>query len=211
MTLPRVYPILDSGIGAWPALGLAAATRALLEGGAGIVQFRHKGAWTRAVYEEVREAASLARAAGIPAIVDDRADIARLVGAGLHLGQDDLPPADARRLLGSEAVIGYSSHNPAQLCAAAAEPVDYVALGPVFATASKRNPDPVVGVEQVRACRALMARPLVAIGGITRANALDVLAAGADAVAVIGDFAPSPCTAETLRERMQTWQRLLKT
>ena len=97
-----------------------------------------------------------------------------LLDAGLHVGQDDLPPRDARRLMGADAVIGFSSHNVAQLCAAGGEPVDYVALGPVFATASKRNPDPVIGVEEIRRCRPLVDKPLVAIGGITRENALEV-------------------------------------
>jgi thiamine-phosphate pyrophosphorylase len=133
-----------------------------------------------------------------------------LLGAGLHVGQDDLAPRDARKLVGPDAILGFSSHNPAQLCAAGGEPVDYVALGPVFATASKRNPDPVVGVEEVRRCRALIEKPLVAIGGITEENALDVLRAGADSVAVIGGLlSPSP-TAQSLRQRMEQWQQLVK-
>ncbi len=106
-------------------------------------------------------------------VINDRADFALLLDAGLHVGQDDLPPRDARRLLGSGALLGFSSHNAGQLCAAAGEPVDYVALGPVYATGSKRNADPVVGVAEVRRCRALVEKPLVAIGGITMENALE--------------------------------------
>jgi thiamine-phosphate pyrophosphorylase len=111
--------------------------------------------------------------------------------------------------MGSQPLLGFSSHNGNQLCAAAGEPVDYVAFGPVFATASKRNPDAVVGVEELRRCRSLVEKPLVAIGGITRENAIDVLKAGADSVAVISDLVPEPATARSVRERMEEWQRLV--
>ena len=202
---PRVYPILDSQTGPWPALGLVPSVTALLAGGARILQFRHKGPWGRALFEEAAQAVRLCLEAGAVPVVDDRADIAALLGAGLHVGQDDLAPGEARRLIGPGAVLGFSSHNAAQLSAAADEPVDYVALGPVFPTVSKRNPDPVVGIEQVRACRARLAKPLVAIGGITRANARLVLAAGADCVAVIGDMMPEPPNVAALRKRMEEW------
>ncbi len=210
MRLPQVYPILDSGAGPWPALGLAAALEALLEGGARIVQLRHKGHWGRALFAEAREAAGLCRQANAVLIIDDRADIAAMLGAGLHVGQEDLAPCDARRVLGPHAVLGFSTHNPDQLRAAAGEPADYVALGPIYATASKQNPDPVVGVERLRDWRALAARPLVAIGGITRRNAAAVLAAGADSVAVIGDLMPRPCTAAAVRRRMAEWLQAAK-
>lgn len=205
MTIPRVYPILDSALGPWPALGLAPSVEALLSGGARILQLRHKGPWTRALFAEAREAAALCRAAGAELIVDDRADIAALLGCGLHVGQEDLEPRDARRIIGPRATLGFSSHNPEQLRAAAGEPLTYVAMGPIFPTASKRNPDPVVGIENLRACRALVDLPLVAIGGITRATAPAVIEAGADAVAVIGDMTPDPCNAQTLRARMEEW------
>jgi thiamine-phosphate pyrophosphorylase len=142
--------------------------------------------------------------------VDDRADIAMLLEAGLHVGQDDLPPRDARRLMGADAMIGYSSHNIQQICAAGGEPVDYVAFGPVYSTASKRNPDPVTGVEGLEECRTLVEKPLVAIGGITRETARAVLAAGADAVAVIGDLLPARLTSLSLRQRMEEWQLVTK-
>ena len=128
-----------------------------------------------------------------------------LLDAGLHVGQDDLAPRDARKLIGAEATLGYSSHNRAQLVAAGGEPVDYVAIGPIFATASKRNPDPVVGVGEIRRCRSLIEKPLVAIGGITVENARDVWDAGADSVAIIGALLPHPATARALRERMEEW------
>ncbi|HLK50426.1 MAG TPA: thiamine phosphate synthase [Bryobacteraceae bacterium] len=211
LQLPRVYPILDSETLARRGLTATAAAAALLEGGAGILQIRHKGHWARDFFEAAREVARLCREAGAHLVIDDRADFAMLLEAGLHVGQDDLSPRDARRLIGSQALLGYSSHNVKQLCAAAGEPVDYVALGPVFTTRSKQNPDPVLGVEEVRRCRALLEKPLVAIGGITRENALDVLRAGADSVAVISDLAPEPATARSVRERMEQWQQLVTT
>jgi thiamine-phosphate pyrophosphorylase len=187
---------------------IARAAEALLEGGAGILQLRHKQHWGRAVFDATREIARMCREAGALFIVDDRADIAMLLDAGLHVGQDDLPPRDARRLMGADAIIGYSSHDVRQVCAAGGEPVDYVAFGPIFATASKRNPDPVTGIEALKECRALLEKPLVAIGGITRETAAAAWAAGADSVAVIGDLLPADPTSVSLRQRMEEWQRL---
>jgi thiamine-phosphate pyrophosphorylase len=211
MRLPRVYPILDTESLRARAILLETAAAALLDGGAGILQIRHKGHWPRELFESAREVARLCREGGVPLIVNDRADFALLLEAGLHVGQDDLPPRDARKLMGPDALIGFSSHNPRQLCAAGGEPVDYVALGPVFATPSKANPDPVVGVEEVRHCRALLEKPLVAIGGITLENALDVLRAGADSVAVIAGLFPASPGAQSLRQRMEEWQQLVTT
>ena len=211
MKLPRLYPIVDTGILQARGMNVAAAAAAFLDGGASILQFRHKGHWSRAVFDDAKQIARLCAEAGAQFIVNDRADFALLLDAGLHIGQDDLPPRDARKLLGSSHPLGYSSHNPGQLCAAGGEPVDYVALGPIFATASKRNPDPVVGVEEVRRCRSLLEKPLVAIGGITLENAVDVLRAGADSIAVIGGLLAESTTAQTLRQRMEQWQQLVKT
>jgi thiamine-phosphate pyrophosphorylase len=211
MKLPRVYPILDTESLDGRSIALETAAAAFLEGGAGILQIRHKLHWSRGFFASARTVARLCREAGAALVVNDRADFALLLDAGLHVGQDDLPPRDARRLMGPDAVIGFSSHNMAQLCAAGGEPVDYVALGPVFATASKLNPDPVTGVEEIRRCRSLVERPLVAIGGITLENAADAWRAGADSVAVIAGLLPSPATARSLRERMEQWQQLVKT
>ena len=208
--LPRVYPILDSESLEQRGLSLETAAAAFLEGGAGILQLRHKAHWNRDTFEAARRVAKLCREGGVPLIVNDRADYAMLLEAGLHVGQDDLAPRDARRLMGPDATIGFSSHNVRQLCAAGGEPVDYVALGPVFGTASKRNPDPVVGVEEIRRCRALLEKPLVAIGGITLENALEVLAAGADSVAVIAGLLPLDRSPRSLRQRMEEWQQLVK-
>jgi len=209
MRLPRVYPILDTETLAARGISLQTAAAAMLDGGAGILQIRHKGHWSRDMFAAATDVARLCRENGVPLIVNDRADFALLLDAGLHVGQDDLPPRDARRLMGPDAAIGFSSHNPQQLCAAGGEPVDYVALGPVFSTASKRNPDPVTGVEEVRRCRALVDKPLVAIGGITLENALDVLNAGADSVAVIAGLLPQSATAQSLRQRMEQWRLLV--
>ena len=206
--LPRIYPILDTATLHRLALDPLLAAQSFLEGGAGVLQFRHKDAWTRETFALARSISLLCREAGAQFLVNDRADCALLLGAGLHLGQDDLPPADARIVLGPAALLGFSTHSPAQMSAADAEPVDYVAFGPVFPTASKIDPDPNVGIEGLRAVRALTASPLVAIGGITRDNAYLCWDAGADSVAVIGDLFPSPCTPQTLRERMTEWYTL---
>ena len=209
MKLPRVYPILDSESLDRAGISIETAAAALIEGRAGILQIRHKGPWTRDFFAAARNVARLCRENGTPLIVDDRADFAMLLDAGLHIGQDDLSPRDARKLIGSDATLGYSSHNMSQLVAAGGEPVDYVAIGPIFATSSKRKPDPVVGVEEIRRCRPLIEKPLVAIGGITIENARDVWAAGADSVAIIGALLPTPPpTARALRQRMEEWAAL---
>ena len=209
MKLPRLYPILDTETLEAREFSPARAAAAWLEGGAEILQLRHKQHWGRAVFDAARDIARMCREAGALFIVDDRADIAMLLDAGLHVGQDDLPTRDARRLLGSEAVIGFSSHNVQQVCAAGGEPVDYLAFGPVFATASKRNPDPVTGIEALKECRALVEKPLVAIGGITRETAAAVLGGrrgfggGDRRPAAPGTYQPDPCA-----QRMEEWQRL---
>jgi len=207
--LPEIYPIVDTGILETRSFPVVSAVEALLEGGAKILQLRHKDHWSRAAFDTAREIARLCREAGATLIIDDRADIAMLLDAGLHVGQDDLPPRDARRLMGAGALIGFSSHNVQQVCGASGEPVDYVAFGPIFSTASKRNPDPVTGIEGLKECRVLVDKPLVAIGGIARETAPAVLAAGADAVAVIGDLLPAELTSQSLRQRMEEWQRLV--
>ena len=210
MALPRLYPILDTESLARRNCAVELAAEAMLEGGARILQFRHKGHFSRAVFEQAERVADLCRRAGTLFVVDDRADIAMLLDAGLHVGQDDLPPQDARRLLGPGRLLGFSTHNAEQFAAALKEPVDYLAFGPIFPTSTKENPDTVVGLGQLRRLRTLADRTLVAIGGISRANALLVLAAGADSMAVISDLLPDTCTFEALRARMEEWQRLVR-
>ena len=189
-TLPRFYPILDTEVAARFEVEPVTAAAEILDAGAKILQFRHKGFFSREAVEDIERIAVLCRDAGALFVVNDRVDVARVAGAAVHLGQEDLTPTLARRVAGDEMAIGYSTHNEAQLRAAAGEPADYLALGPIFETVSKRNPDPVVGLERLRLWRSLTPRPLVAIGGITRANASRVLEAGADSVAVIGDLFP---------------------
>jgi thiamine-phosphate pyrophosphorylase len=206
--LPGVYPILDSEALARRGIAVETAAAAFLEGGAGILQIRHKGHWSRETFASAKRIAALCREAGAQFVVNDRADFALLLDAGLHIGQDDLAPRDARKIMGSEPMIGFSSHHAEQLCAAGGEPVDYVALGPIFATASKLNPDPAVGLAELLRCRALIEKPLVAIGGITLENALEVWQAGADSVAVIAGLLPETVSARDLRERMEQWRKL---
>ncbi len=190
---------------------MVTAAEAMLEGGARILQFRHKGHYSRPVFKQAECVAALARKAGALFIIDDRADIAMLLDAGLHVGQNDLPPCDARRLIGPERVLGFSTHNPAQLAAAGSEPLDYVAFGPVFATRSKQNPDPVVGLAGIAEARKQWTRtPLVAIGGITRTNAREALAAGADSLVVIQDILPETCTFQSVRARMEEWLQAVR-
>jgi len=204
-----LYPILDTGVLARRRMDAVAAAQAMLEGGARILQFRHKGSFTRTAFEQAEQVALMCRACSALFVVNDRADVAALLEAGLHVGQDDLPPEDARKLIGPASLLGLSTHNEAQLRAASVQPVDYLAVGPIFETATKESPDAVVGLKELRRLRPLDSRPLVAIGGITRRNARAVLQAGASAVAVISDLCPDPCTPESIRARMEEWRRLL--
>jgi len=208
LTLPRFYPILESELLARRNLSAFAAAEAILEAGASILQFRHKTFFSRETFSDAERIAELCRDARALYVVNDRADMAMLLGAALHLGQDDLAPGDARRILPERSIIGYSTHNEPQLVEADREPVDYLAIGPIFATGSKRNPDAVVGVDELRRLRALTNKPLVAIGGITRETAESVWAAGADSVAIIGDLYPDDCTKESLRSRTEEWLKL---
>jgi thiamine-phosphate pyrophosphorylase len=189
--LPRLYAIMDSS--GFPDTGsLCAFAEHLIAGGVTLLQYRNKTGNARLMLEQAQ---ALKRVVGVRArlIMDDRADVCLAAGYdGLHVGQEDLSPASARALIGKERWLGVSTHNPEQMREADATSADYLAIGPVFATRSKENPDPVVGLEGVRRARELTAKPLVAIGGITRANARSVLEAGADAVAVISDLLGEP-------------------
>lgn len=204
-SLPRLYPIADTALLAARGLALLDVVEAWLEAGVRWVQLRHKDHYGRQMFETAARMAVLCRSAGAQIIINDRADLAMVLGCGLHLGQDDLPPEPARRLLGAQAIVGFSTHNEMQLEAGERAPVDYLSLGPIFATASKHNPDPVVGLERLEAWRRLTTKPLVAIGGITRQRAAGVLRAGADSLAVISDLIPENATKQQLRERALEW------
>ena len=202
---PFLYAIVDAErLGARPA---GDAAEALARGGAAVVQLRAKRVPDRRLFELAREARDGAGRGGALFVVNDRPDIALLLGAGVHLGQDDLPPAEARLLLGADAVIGRSTHSLAQLEEAVREPVDYVALGPVFATATKGDAEAVVGLAMVRAARALTQLPLVAIGGIDRERAPQVVAAGADGLAVISALLDEADLARAAREFLAGMRR----
>jgi thiamine-phosphate pyrophosphorylase len=205
LTVPKVYPIVDTTL--LQALGLdpVAVAAAMLEGGATILQFRHKGAYSRDVFAQAEAIDALCREANATFVVNDRADIAVLLGAGLHLGQDDLPPSMARRVH-PYGKIGFSTHNEAQFLAASQDPaVDYLALGPVFATGSKENPDPVIGVAEWKRIAAHKRHPLIAIGGITFETAPEVYAAGADSIALIRALIPDSATTAGIRTRTAEW------
>ncbi|HEX7183432.1 MAG TPA: thiamine phosphate synthase [Thermoanaerobaculia bacterium] len=183
---PRIYAIADAGaLGATP---LPDAVREMAEAGVRWIQVRAKRRSGSELYRMLEESCRALEGSGAALWVDDRADLAALFPvAGVHVGQADLPPAAARLVVGEGVWIGQSTHGEEQLAAADGDPaVDVIAVGPVFATASKENPDPVVGLPFVRQARARTAKPLVAIGGIDAGNVAEVLAAGADTAAALG-------------------------
>lgn len=183
----RVYPITDRLLSRHTH---AEQVAILIEGGATLIQLREKNYSPAEFYNETEAALRVARSIGVAIIINDRVDIALALNAdGVHLGQDDLPPVAARHLLGPRAIIGLSTHNLQQAQLAARMPVDYVAIGPIFATTTKSSSNPAVGLENLSLVRqALGDMPLVAIGGITRENMDLALDAGADAVAIISDI-----------------------
>jgi len=191
MQLPRLYAILDAAH--FPdAAGMIVAAEELAAAGVTLLQYRNKSGNARQMLDEARELGARV-GAGIKFVMNDRADLCLAAGFdGLHVGQDDLSPDSARSIIGPARWLGVSTHNPEQLAEADKTSADYLAIGPIFATTSKTNPDPVVGLEGIRRARGLTRRPLVAIGGITRNNARSVVEAGADAVAVISDLLLDP-------------------
>ncbi len=184
LELPRVYPITDRKLS---GLSHAEQVRRLAAAGAALIQLREKHLPADQFYAEAVNAVAAAREAGVILLINDRVDIAKMTGAdGVHLGRDDLPPAAARQLLGRDAIIGLSTHSITEATAAAREPVDYVAFGPIFRTDTKPDTEPVVGLGQLAEIRnALPNIPLVAIGGINAENITAVIEAGADSAAVI--------------------------
>ncbi len=186
LVMPRLYVILDAGMLTEPA---GETAKQLMEAGVRLLQFRNKQAGARELLSESRAIAVEARAVGCSFFVNDRPDIAWLAGAdGVHVGQEDLSVVHAREVVGAERWVGVSTHNLQQFQEAAASSADYIALGPIFPTNSKANPDPIVGLELLRRVRPLTRKPIVAIGGITLEHAPEVIVAGADSVAVISDI-----------------------
>lgn len=186
-SIPRFYVILDAEqAGDRPPVALCDL---LLAAGVRLIQYRDKKASSRELFETSRQIAERVRSAGGIFIVNDRADVAQAAGAdGVHVGQEDLPVELARRALVAGKYVGFSTHDLVQVVEADRSSVDYIAFGPIFPTESKTRPDPVVGLEGLREARRATRKPLVAIGGITLGNVRDVMDAGADSVAVIGDL-----------------------
>lgn len=199
--LPRLYVIIDAALLRIPAHDCA---QQLAEAGVRLVQYRNKAGSALKLLEVSRELLSVLSPYGASLIVNDRADIAALANArGVHVGQEDLEVAQARQIVGPGSRVGVSTHNLEQFRRAAATSADYIAVGPVFATSSKANPDPVVGTDFIRQVRPLTDKPIVAIGGITVERAASVIAAGADSVAVISDLLRAPDPGARARQYLE--------
>ena len=182
----------------------------LAENGAGLIQVRDKHASARALLEASKALVARLSPKGVRVIVNDRPDIAAMAGAGgVHVGQDDLPVEAARACCGGDLWVGVSTHNLEQFRLAAATSADYISVGPIFPTATKVNPDPVVGLELIRAARRLTRKPLVAIGGITVHSAEAVYRAGADSIAVVSDLSSAPKPALKVAEYIGIANRVL--
>jgi thiamine-phosphate pyrophosphorylase len=195
---PALYAILDPSLTAEPAISIAGK---LAAGGTKLIQLRDKHASAGKLYSQALEYLLVLRPFGVRLIVNDRPDIAAMSGAGgVHVGQEDLPVKEALAICGSEAWVGVSTHNIEQLREAVLTSADYIAVGPIFPTSSKQNPDPVVGLDLLRQARQLTRKPLVAIGGITIESAAEVFRSGADSVAVIRNLVDAPDPAGRAQE-----------
>lgn len=186
LVLPRLYVILDAAL---LTVSETECAQKLVDAGVRLFQYRDKAASSRELLEASKRLSNILAPRGISFLVNDRADVAALAGAtGVHVGQEDLAVEDARKVVGAKRLVGVSTHNRAQFEQAAATSADYIAVGPIFTTSTKENPDPVVGTDLIRKIRPLTRKPIVAIGGITLERAAVVIRAGADSVAVIGDI-----------------------
>jgi|ERR1700676_236560 thiamine-phosphate pyrophosphorylase len=202
LVLPRLYVILDAALITSPERDCAAS---LAEAGVRLLQYRNKSASARQYLGSSRELAELLCPRGVSFFVNDRPDVAFLAGAsGVHIGQDDLDVEQARRVVGPDKLIGVSTHNLEQFERAASSSADYIAVGPVFITSSKANPDPVVGLAFLRKVRGLTEKPIVAIGGITLGRASAAIEAGADSVAVISGILSAADPAARARQYITT-------
>jgi thiamine-phosphate pyrophosphorylase len=203
ISLPRIYPITDRAVS---GLSHTEQVKRLIEGGATFIQLRDKDGAPKSFLQDAEAAIIVARQNDVRIVINDRVDVAMTLGAdGVHLGQSDIPVDAARRLLGADAIIGFSTHTISQVQIAATLAVDYVAFGPVFDTRTKRDHEPLVGLEHLREVkRALADTTLVAIGGISAVNFRSALVAGADSVAVISDLLKQPNKISEKLKRMLT-------
>lgn len=205
---PALYAILDPSLISTPIVPFA---KNLAAAGVRLMQLRDKHATAAKLFAQSRELAAALCPVGVQFIVNDRPDVAAIAEAsGVHVGQDDLPPDDARLIVGPSRWVGVSTHNLEQFREANATSADYIAVGPIFPTASKENPDPVVGLALLREVRKLSTKPIVAIGGITLDRAGDVFRAGADSVAVIRDLLSAYDPAQRAREYLAAAQAAQK-
>ena len=200
-SLPRIYPITDTAVS---GLSHTEQVKRLIDGGATFIQLRDKHAAPKDFHRDAEAALIVARRNDVRIIINDRVDIVLAVDAdGVHLGQSDMPVEAARDLLGPQTIIGFSTHNRAQVEVAATLSADYVAFGPIFDTGTKRDHEPVVGLKRLREVKNLLGDiPLVAIGGITEDNSRSAFEAGADSVAVISDLLKDPSKIAEKLKRM---------
>jgi thiamine-phosphate pyrophosphorylase len=202
LVLPRLYVILDAALITSSERDCALS---LAEAGVRLLQYRNKSAQARQYLESSRKLAEVLLPQGVSFFVNDRPDVAFLAGAtGVHVGQDDLDVEQTRQIVGRDKLVGVSTHNLEQFQRAAASSADYIALGPIFRTSSKANPDPVVGLDLLRKARALTDKPVVAIGGISLERAAAVIEAGADSVAVISGILGALDPAQRARQYIET-------
>ncbi len=197
MTFPPLYAILDPEFCTTPIANLASA---LAAAGVKLIQLRDKRNPSSRILATARELNEMLAPKNVRFILNDRPDIAAILNCGVHVGQEDLPPEDARKIVGPSRWVGVSTHNLDQLRRADRTSADYIAIGPIFPTSTKENPDPVVGLEFIRAARAITRKPLIAIGGITLEKAEDAFRAGADSVAVIRDVGGATNPPEQAKE-----------
>ena len=201
LVLPRLYVILDAALLAIPETECA---QRLVAAGVRLLQYRNKRASARELFASSKRLSALLIPQGVTFVVNDRADVAMAADAsGVHVGQEDLGVEAARSVIGAGKLLGVSTHNLGQFKDAAATSADYVALGPIFSTSTKANPDPVVGIELIRQVRSLTDKPIVAIGGITLERAAEVIHAGADSVAIISDILLAPDAAQRARQYIE--------
>jgi len=201
LVLPRLYVILVAALLTVPD---STCAQKLADAGVRLLQYRNKSASSRELFESSRRLSSLLARQGVSFLVNDRADVASVADAtGVHVGQEDLSVEAARRVIGTEKWVGVSTHNLEQFERAATTSADYIAAGPVFATSTKANPDPVVGIDFIRRVRALTNKPIVAIGGITLDRAAEVIRSGANSVAVASDILRAPDPGRRARQYIE--------